>query len=410
MSRPFTCGLVTRGLVARGAGVHVGSSRQSSHRNLSTVRILGFGTYDVARHPRVGIILAGLRAHGAEVIEANDPLGLSTAERIEMVRHPWRAYRLVLELVRCWWRVAGQVRRLRQAGPVDAVVVGYLGQFDVLLARALFPRTRIVLDQLVFGADTGIDRGLSGVRGGRHRLLHLIDRLAVRSANLVVIDTVENRQLLSDSAQDKAVVVAVGASEDWFAAGRTRALATPEQPLRVVFFGLFTPLQGTEVIAGALAALSDCADIEVTMIGSGQGLADAQHLAASNGHITWHPWIDAAELPAVVAAHDVCLGIFGTSSKALRVTPNKVFQGAAAGCVIVTSDTPPQRRTMGSAALLVPAGDPHRLATVLRELAGDRERVTELAAAARALALAGFTASAVTEPLWSALVELEEHR
>ena len=45
----------------------------------------------------------------------------------------------------------------------------------------------------------------------------------------------------------------------------------------------------------------------------------------------------AADLPALVAGHDVCLGIFGTGDKALRVVPNKVFQGAAAGCAIVTS-------------------------------------------------------------------------
>ena len=74
----------------------------------------------------------------------------------------------------------------------------------------------------------------------------------------------------------------------------------------------------------------------------------------------------AANLPALVAGHDVCLGIFGTGDKALRVVPNKVFQGAAAGCAIVTSDTAPQRRALGDAAVLVPPGDPEALAAALR--------------------------------------------
>ena len=68
----------------------------------------------------------------------------------------------------------------------------------------------------------------------------------------------------------------------------------------------------------------------------------------------------AAELPALVAGHDVCLGIFGSAAKAARVVPNKVFQGAAAGCALVTSDTPPQRRVLDGAAVLVPPGDPPR--------------------------------------------------
>ena len=45
----------------------------------------------------------------------------------------------------------------------------------------------------------------------------------------------------------------------------------------------------------------------------------------------------------MVASHDVCLGIFGDTDKALSVVPTKVYQGAAAGCAVVTSDTAPHR-------------------------------------------------------------------
>ena len=57
------------------------------------------------------------------------------------------------------------------------------------------------------------------------------------------------------------------------------------------------------------------------------------------------------EGPALVAGHDVCLGIFGTGVKAQLVVPNKVYQGAAAGCAVVTSDTAPQRRALGENAV-----------------------------------------------------------
>jgi len=105
------------------------------------------------------------------------------------------------------------------------------------------------------------------------------------------------------------------------------------------------------------------------------------------------------DLPALVAGHDVCLGIFGSGPKAARVVPNKVFQGAAAGCALVTADTAPQRRLLGDAAAFVPPGDADALAALLRALAHDPARVQQLRTAARTLAEREFTAAAVVAPL-----------
>ena len=135
------------------------------------------------------------------------------------------------------------------------------------------------------------------------------------------------------------------------------------------------------------------------MVGTGQDLAETRRLAAGNDRVTWRDWVPADELPALVAGHDVCLGIFGSAAKATRVVPNKVFQGAAAGCALVTSDTAPQRRVLDGAAVLVPPGDPRALAAALRHLAADRARLADATAAARALADRRFTPDAVVRPL-----------
>ena len=83
----------------------------------------------------------------------------------------------------------------------------------------------------------------------------------------------------------------------------------------------------------------------------------APHPGRVGRDVTWHDWVPIAGLARLVSEHDVCLGIFGASEKALGVVPTKVYQGAAAGCVVVTSDTAPQRRTLGAAAVLVRPGD-----------------------------------------------------
>ncbi|MCL6538446.1 MAG: glycosyltransferase [Acidothermus sp.] len=369
------------------------------------MRVLAFGTYDAKRHPRAGILIEGLRARGVEVVELNEPLGFPTAQRIAMLQNPLRAVRFIARLARCWFNLARRARRLRRQ-QFDLVLVGYLGHFDVLLARALFRRSRIALDQLVFAADTALDRRISG--SIKLAALRLLDRLAVACADLILIDTDEHRTLIPAGQEHKAIVLPVGASRSWFEAARAvpptaESHDDPAQPLRVVFFGLYTPLQGTTVIGEALAKLADRRDIVATMIGEGQDRRETEQLAAGNPHVTWIDWVSATELPRLVAEHDVCLGIFGVTPKALRVVPNKVYQGAAAGCVIVTSDTSPQRRALGEAALYVPPGDAAALAQALTELAADRTRVRHLRAAALERARATFQPSAIAQELLTRL-------
>lgn len=330
--------------------------------------MIAFGTYDVARHPRIAVLIAGLSAHGGKVTELNRPLGFSTAERVRMLQQPWRLPALALRLLRCWaGLVRDTVRQRRAEGRPGAVLVGYLGHFDVVLARLLHPRSAIVLDHLVFAGDTATDRGAAGLRV---RLLTGLDRLAVACADLVVTDTEEHRQMLPDP--DKGVVVLVGASDAWRTAASPPSVERPADEadvLSVVFFGLYTPLQGAPVIAEAVRdAVAAGAALRVTMVGAGQDLPLAREILACTPGVTWHDWVEADELPALVAGHQVCLGIFSDTPKGVRVVPNKVYQGLAAGCVVVTSDTPPQRRAVGEYVELVPAADPRALAAELFNL------------------------------------------
>jgi len=358
------------------------------------MRVLLFGTYDTSTHPRVAAIAEGLRARGADVAECNAPLGLDTAARVDMLAHPWRAPALLARLAQRWTTLA---RAARGMPAPDVVVVGYLGHFDVHLARMLFRRGRVpvVLDHLVGASDTARDRRLDG--GPRQLVLRMIDAAALRAADIVVVDTDEHLAALPPRHRTRAVVIPVGAPAAWYEAARPVADDAPG-PLRVVFYGLYTPLQGTPVIGAALSRIAG-APIEVTMVGGGQDAPAARAAAAANGAVRWLDWVPAADLPALVAGHDVCLGIFGTGDKALRVVPNKVFQGAAAGCAIVTSDTAPQRRALGDAAVLVPPGDPGALAEALRRLAGDRAELARLREQARDLATGQFAPERIVGPL-----------
>jgi SAM-dependent methyltransferase len=367
------------------------------------VRVLAFGSYDLRAHPRVGVLIEGLRQNGDEVRQVVVPLGLDTAARVAMLRNPLRLPLLALRLARSWMLLTVRGRRAVRGWWPDAVLVGYLGHFDVLLARRLFPRLPIALDHLIFAADTAADRGESGSL--KQWLLRRLDRAAIGSADLVVFDTAEHAALLPVATAGAAVLAPVGAAPEWFAGD---AVTTPvaDGVLTVVFYGLFTPLQGTPVIGRALGLLADEPRVRALMIGNGQELAAARAAAAGNPNVTWRSWVDAEQLPELVARHDVCLGVFGTGPKARRVVPNKVFQGAAAGCAVITSDTPPQRAALGDAAVLIPPGDAAGLAATLRELAVDPVRLADLRARARKQADDHFAPRVVVSQLRARLLDL----
>jgi glycosyltransferase involved in cell wall biosynthesis len=361
------------------------------------MEVVFFGTYDERRHPRVLALREGFLAAGWDVQSVNRPLSDSTGERVAAAGNlaktlPWLT------------RVVGRWRGLRsEAGQLEhtphVVVVGYLGVFDIVLARWLFRKSTIVFDDLAPLAETVGDRGLGRLA---RSIAGLLDRVAVSKADIVVVDTEEHARAVRHGRAD-TVVVPVAAPDAWFRTPPTGR----EGPLRIVFFGLFTPLQGTPTIARAITLLAG-APIAFTMIGTGQDYEECRKLAIEVEDVDWIDWVDADDLPDVVASHDVCLGVFGAQAKTQVVVPNKVVQGAAAGCAVVTGDSPPVRRLFGRSAIFVPVGDHAALAQALSRLADNPALVLDLRRRAVEVANSKLRPSEAIKPLLARLSELSE--
>jgi glycosyltransferase involved in cell wall biosynthesis len=359
-------------------------------------RVVIFGTYDERRHPRVRVLREGLTVLGHPVDVVNVPFDLDTAARVKLVSQPWRAALVAFRLALAWARL---IVRSRRAKAPAAVIVGYLGALDIHLARLRWPRAHLVLDQMVSLAETLADRGLDSSPIVT-RLLTRIDRAATGRADTVLVDTTQQAAELPPEHRERAMVVRVGAPQAWFEAGsrRPRRTSDRQSDLSVVFFGLYTPLPGATTIGQAIGKLTG-EPVSWTMIGTGQDRGACEEAAATNPGVRWVDWIDADDLSGIVAEHDVCLGIFGTGPKALRVVPNKVYQGAAAGCAIVTSDTSAQRATLGDAAVFTPSGDAEALARAIADLAADRSELARRKRSAKDLAARAFTPSVVVTGL-----------
>jgi hypothetical protein len=97
------------------------------------VKICYFGTYR-AEYSRNQIMIAGLRRAGVEVIECQQALWNSVDDRVRAASGGWLNPRFIARVCRAYVNL---LKRYRAAGAYDVLVVGYPGQFDVVVAWLL---------------------------------------------------------------------------------------------------------------------------------------------------------------------------------------------------------------------------------------------------------------------------------
>jgi glycosyltransferase involved in cell wall biosynthesis len=135
--------------------------------------------------------------------------------------------------------------------------------------------------------------------------------------------------------------------------------------------------------------------------------ATCEASAAGQETIRFEDWLPYEKLPERIRQAEILLGVFGTTPKAGRVIPNKVFQSLACGRVVVTraADCYPEAVAAAADSGLewVPAGDPRALADRVAALAGDAERLRRLGEAAALTSRRYFSEAAVRRQLQQVL-------
>jgi glycosyltransferase involved in cell wall biosynthesis len=268
--------------------------------------------------------------------------------------------------------------------PPDLVVMLYPGHLDVLLLGPIWQRRRVpvVFDPLVSLYDTVVaDRALHTRGSPIGRLSRRLDRWAFGIADLVITDTEQvTDAYVQITGLDRSAfaVVHPGAFEPAF----STPAPGPGRSDLVLFYGTFIALQGIPTIVRA-AKLLEGDGVTVRLIGDGQETpaVDALIRAIEVGNLERVGRVPLEQLAAEIAQAGVCLGVFGSSEKADRVVPFKVFECLAMARPVVTGDTAAARELLGDSAVLVPVGDPLALADAVRALLADPARRAALARA-----------------------------
>jgi glycosyltransferase involved in cell wall biosynthesis len=326
------------------------------------LRVAYFGTWERG-YPRNDQVIAALESADVEVDLVHEDMWAGT--------HKFGLTPTVLPRL-----VQAELRLARATVPedLDAVIVGYPGQFDVWGAKR--HGKPVVFNAMVSLYDTFVeDRERFSEGSLPARALRRLDRAAFRAADLVVADTQANADFMRElSGVDEVAVCYLGAEERLFRPAWGRG-----EDFHVLFVGKPAPLHGLELILDAARLLPD---VPFRIVGTGQ----VTHvLDARPPNVEHVPWVEYEHVPDLYARAGCALGIFGSSGKAHRVIPHKTFQALAVGAPLVTADTPAAREMLvnGTDSLLVER-TAESLAEAIVALRGEAGLAERIAAGGRA--------------------------
>jgi glycosyltransferase involved in cell wall biosynthesis len=367
-----------------------------------------FGTYE-STFPRTITLKDACRRLNIKIMECNVPFWELKREKLEFFSLQ-SMIKIFFQLTFIYIRLA---LRYIDSEDHDAVIVGYNGYFDMPLARLL---TKIRKKPLIYTPvfplyETSVeDRKYVNKNSIKSKAIHLVDEISCRLADLIIIET-EN--YLNYYCQEfniprkKYFKIPLGADETNYSPRPQETQPQDSNHLRVLFYGKFIPLQGIAHIVEAAKLLEGKSEIEFEVIGSGQLSEDirtlVQRLKIQNARFI--DWVNYSELPAHIHRADICLGIFGTTHKAQRGIPIKVYESLAMKKPVITGDSPAAREvfTHKVNAILCEMGNPKAIAESILLLKNDKKLRENIAEAGFRLYQDLFSSKQITQEFERAL-------
>ena len=279
------------------------------------MKILYFGFYKPS-YPRNKIIIDGLRANGANVVECN-----------ERSQSFIRFFRIL-------------VKYFKIKKDFDVMVVGFPGQEAMFLAK-LICRKPIVFD--VFTSHYMgyiLDRKYFSKNSLRAYYYRFLDRWSCKLADKIILDTQAHIDFFVKEFKlnpNKFSRIWLGANEDLH---KPALASSGHNYFSALFWGSFIPLQGVDYIIQAAKILEN-EEVSFNLIGKGQTFDYCFKLARDLGlkNINFLERQPDEVLANYIHNTNICLGTFSDSLKADITIQNKIFEALASKKTIITEET-----------------------------------------------------------------------
>ena len=241
-------------------------------------------------------------------------------------------------------------RRKRQKYQLVVLSEFSLEFSPIAKSAAVFYRCRLIVDFFVGLYETRVeDMKKYGTKSLKAVSFKILDRIAYTVADSGLIDTkYRAEQLNARHRRSKVVAFPVGAPAWARPPGHsgnrsTDATTVGTRAVSVLYYGTFLPLHGVDMLVRAVTHTTHVQ--KLTLVGDGPERQRVQETADRirsklKCEICWVDPVSESELRGLIADHDLVAGIFGSSSKAFGVIPNKVWQAVCSGKMVVTRYSP----------------------------------------------------------------------
>ena len=180
-----------------------------------------------------------------------------------------------------------------------------------------------------------------------------------------------------DVPREKMTPLFTGTDEEVFKpvaedVGRVERVDRADGVFKVLYHGAYLPLHGTEVIVEAARMTQDL-PIQWDFLGWGAYKQSTEAKAKGLKNVRFLEKVPYVKVPEVICAHDIVLGVFGTTAKAARVIGNKVYECMACGRPTINeffTGYPPSAKEC-KAIKFIPPGDPAALVKAVEEYRAD---------------------------------------
>ncbi|OGN01554.1 MAG: hypothetical protein A3I26_00765 [Candidatus Yanofskybacteria bacterium RIFCSPLOWO2_02_FULL_43_10] len=357
------------------------------------MRTLFLGNYDPG-YARNRILVKGMIENGVEVVCCN---GGNTGG------------------IRKFWRLMVGYFQIPDKH-FDLVIVAFPPQ-ETMVAMApilsfmrLFRRIPVVVDMLTSHYEGYIlDRKKYSPQSFHAKWYKWLDRTAVRLADFAIVNCTLGGKFLTDELgipAKKIITVFNGADDSLFKKPEKENEPKDSQKFLVHFHGNFLPLHGVPYIIQAANILKN-ENIQFQIVGEGKSHNAYRKMADDLGlkNITWTGRVPYESLPSYISKADVCLSIFGDTSKTETVIPNKIFEVIAMGKAIITADTEAVREIFkdGENILFCRKADPTSLAEIILKLKNDAGLMNKITQNSHALFMDKFSKKEIVRDLINTL-------
>jgi glycosyltransferase involved in cell wall biosynthesis len=224
------------------------------------------GNYD-PEYTSNKLTIQGFKDSGAEVIEVNAPITVTTLNTkaemgwLQLIKRVAKKYRIVGEII----------NKRRDIAKSNLIYVGYPGHFDVIpawIVAKLFHKKLVFNPLLIFYTGFTEEQSILSKSSVLAKLVKFGEGLIYRMCDLIIADTPYQQEFMERIFKvpaNKIRTVALGADDKFYP---YTPYENTSKKINITYYGLYSPIHGVEYIIQAAEKLRDDHNIHFDMIGN----------------------------------------------------------------------------------------------------------------------------------------------